>query len=114
MSSSVRVDEGWKRTSHIDALITRIEERSKSIPEDNIKQFNSRARETAPILTGSLKKAHKVRRVGPTHWMQKVYIEYGIYVNFGTRYQHAQPWWSQAWAAQKPIFKQDMKRMMKP
>lgn len=105
----------WKiDMNELDEVIRRIRVRSREIPENNIKRFNKRAKASAPVLTGNMKKSHEVEKHDRYHWSQTVNAPYGIYVNFGTRYQRAQPWWSQAWALQTRIFRGQVKRMMKP
>lgn len=50
----------------------------------------------APVDTGVLRSSIQAVRVGPGHWRVVVGAEYGVFVEYGTRWNRAQPYWNPA------------------
>lgn len=69
-------------------------------------------RAAAPIRTGTLKKS--VKRETISKGVHQVTVEafYGIYVNYGTRYMHAQPFWEPSIDQALADFREDAKKVL--
>jgi hypothetical protein len=91
-------------------VIRNLKKNAAALPRQTITEFNADAAATAPVLTGRMKSEHKTKKLGPYKYGQIVDVEYGIYVNNGTRHQAAQPWWDQAWAKHQRVFKARFKK----
>lgn len=65
----------------------------------------------AAIDTGFLRSSIQARKIGPAHWRVTVGAEYGIYVEFGTRFMGAQPYFFPAIAEVSPSFIAAMRRI---
>lgn len=78
--------------------------------------LTQKAQERAPVDTGFLKRSITMsvesgnKRVTATI---KAYAEYAPYVEFGTRFNRAQPFMRPAYNIQKVQFKKDMEALMK-
>lgn len=62
-----------------------------------------------PVDTGTLKNSVQATRVGHAHWRVLVGAHYGIYVNYGTRFMAARPFYEPGIAAVRPQFMAAMK-----
>lgn len=105
----------FRRTEHsgVDDVVRRLKAKAAALPRESADALNTEAMVTAPIDTGLLKEDHKVTQNGPYAYTQKVDSDYGVYVNGGTRYMAAQPWWSQAVAKHKRIFQARARELLK-
>lgn len=65
----------------------------------------------APIDTGNLRNSIQARKVGTAHWRVTVTAEYGIYVEYGTRFNRAQPYFFPTVAEVTPAFMAAMRRI---
>lgn len=75
--------------------------------------LEAQAKTMAPVDTGTLKNSIQAMRVGAAHWRIVVGVEYGAYVNYGTRFMAAQPFWDNAWAKITPQFKAALKGLFR-
>ena len=50
------------------------------------------AQRRAPVDTGFLRNSIQANKIGPAHWRVTVGADYGIYVEYGTRFMGAQPY----------------------
>lgn len=93
-----------------------LRERINSIPAglayDFARGVQGEARALAPVRTGHLKRSIKRTRHGHGDHEVVVGAFYGVYVNYGTRYMAAQPFWSQAVAHQRQILRGRMKSIV--
>lgn len=64
-----------------------------------------------PVDTGFLKSSIQARKVGPAHWRVTVGAEYGLFVEYGTRFMGAQPYFYPAVAVVGPQFIAAMRRI---
>lgn len=64
-----------------------------------------------PVDTGFLRSSIQARKVGPAHWRVTVSAEYGLYVEYGTRFMAAQPYFYPAVAVVGPQFIAAMRRI---
>lgn len=62
-----------------------------------------------PVDTGFLKNSIQAQKVGNAHWRVTVGADYGLYVEFGTRFTQAQPYFYPAIAEVSPAFLQAMR-----
>lgn len=71
-----------------------------------------------PVDTGFLRSSIKARQVGGNassgsiHWRVTVGAEYGAYVEFGTRFNRAQPFFFPPVAVVRPTFLEAMRRLL--
>lgn len=65
----------------------------------------------APVDTGFLKNSIQARQVGPAHWRVTVGADYGIYLEYGTRFMSARPFFFPAVAEVGPSFMAAMRRI---
>lgn len=63
------------------------------------------------VRTGNLKRSIKKRRTGPKKWKVSVGAPYGVYVEYGTRYMIAQPFFRPAIKVANREFKENMKKV---
>lgn len=59
-------------------------------------RIRKNAKALAPVRTGYLKRSIKADKIAPGHWTVTVGAHYGRYVEYGTRYMHAQPYMTPA------------------
>lgn len=65
----------------------------------------------APIDTGFLRSSIQAMQIGRAHWRVTVGAEYGVYVEYGTRFMGAQPYFFPAIAEASPAFIAAMRRI---
>lgn len=65
----------------------------------------------APVDTGFLMNSIQARKVGPAHWRVTVGAEYGLYLEYGTRHNRAQPFFFPTIAEVSPAFLAAMRRI---
>lgn len=65
----------------------------------------------APVDTGFLKNSIQARKVGPAFWRVTVGADYGVYVEYGTRFMGARPYFFPAVAEVGPTFMEAMRRI---
>lgn len=65
----------------------------------------------APVDTGFLKSSIQAMKVGAAHWRVVVGAEYGVYLEYGTRFMRAQPFFFPAVSAVGPTFMAAMRRI---
>lgn len=68
----------------------------------------------APVRTGTLKNSIQAKRIGPMHWEVWVGVDYGIYVEKGTRHMGAQPFLRPAVDGVRGAFLQAMRKVATP
>lgn len=64
-----------------------------------------------PVDTGFLRSSIQARQLGPAHWRVTVTADYGVYVEYGTRFNRAQPYFFPTVAEVGPVFIQAMRRI---
>lgn len=65
----------------------------------------------APVRTGTLRNSIQAVRIGQAAWRVVVGVNYGIYVEWGTRFMRAQPYLRPAIAAVEPGFLAAMRKV---
>lgn len=66
----------------------------------------------APVDTGILRGSIQAAAVAPKHWRVTVGAEYGIYLEYGTRFMAPQPYFQPAIDTVWPSFQSAMRRVM--
>lgn len=84
----------------------------KKVVRKNGSDMQKKAQKNAPIDTGTLQRsiALEMRDSGKTAEVEPT-VDYGAYVELGTRFMTAQPYLKPAFNEQKEKFKQDMKKL---
>lgn len=84
----------------------------KKAVRKNGSELQKKAQKNAPVDTGTLQRsiALEMRDSGKTAEVEPM-VDYGAYVELGTRFMTAQPYLKPAFNEQKEKFKQDMKKL---
>ena len=90
-------------------------ELAKQIVKKNGAEMHEKAQRFAPVDTGTLKRSISLDIVdeGRTAIVRGDNVDYGVYQEYGTRYQPGTPFVSPAFKEQKEIFKEDMRGILK-
>ena len=72
------------------------------------------AQRRAPVDTGTLRASIQAKRINATTWEVWVGVEYGIYLEYGTRHMAAQPFLRPAVAAVSDSFRKAMRQVVLP
>lgn len=108
---SITVEVVYNRLPQIaDALRPRAE----AIVAKTALDIQEGAQSRAPVRTGTLKGSIQAKRVGPLHWEVWVGVDYGIYVEHGTRFMGAQPYMRPAVDAVRGQFLRAMRKVATP
>lgn len=86
----------------------------KTIVKLNGSEMNKNSKKNAPVDTGTLKRSIglSIKDKGATAEVEAT-ADYAAYVEWGTRFQPAQLYISDAFEKQKEQFKKDMKKLVK-
>lgn len=84
----------------------------KKVVRKNGSDMQKKTQKNAPVDTGTLQRsiALEMRDSGKTAEVEPM-VDYGAYVELGTRFMTAQPYLKPAFNEQKEKFKQDMKKL---
>ena len=84
----------------------------KKVVRKNGSDMQKKAQKNAPIDTGTLQRSItlEMRDSGKTAEVEPT-VDYGAYVELGTRFMTAQPYLKPAFNEQKEKFKQDMRKL---
>ena len=96
----------------LNGLQLRFSEGAASLPYHFAQRVEAYAKASSPVRTGKLKGSIKRERLGPNSHKVTVSAFYGIYVNYGTRYMRAQPFWEPAIEKALIDLREEMKRML--
>lgn len=86
----------------------------KKVVRKNGSDMQKKAQKNAPIDTGTLQRniTLEMRDSGKTAEVEPM-VDYGAYVELGTRFMTAQPYLKPAFNEQKEKFKQDMRKLVR-
>lgn len=86
----------------------------KHIVKSNTSSMNSKMQKLAPVDTGIMKRSitSEVKN-GGLNGKSGPHTNYASYVEYGTRFQNAQPFVKPAFNIQKKVFTNDLERLMK-
>ena len=80
----------------------------------NTTEMHQKASRKVPVDTGHLRRSLTIDfRDGGLTGRVSTNVEYAMYVEFGTRFQSAQPFFRPALYEQRPLFAKDMSRLLK-
>ena len=84
----------------------------KKVVRKNGSDMQKKAQKNAPVDTGTLQRSTRleIRDSGKTAEVEPT-VDYGAYVELGTRFMTAQPYLKPAFNEQKEKFKQDMRKL---
>lgn len=90
-------------------------ELAKQIVKRNGAEMHEKAQRFAPVDTGTLKRSISLDIVdgGRTALVRGDNVNYGVYQEYGTRYQSGTPFVGPAYKEQKEKFKEDMRGILK-
>lgn len=103
----------------IDALQKKLRENVtlkdvKHIVKSNTSSMNSKMQNLAPVDTGNMKRSITSElTLGGLTGKSGPHTNYASYVEYGTRFQNAQPFVKPAFNIQKKVFTKDLERLMK-
>lgn len=103
----------------IDALQKKLRENVtlkdvKHIVKSNTSSMNSKMQKLAPVDTGNMKRSITSElTLGGLTGKSGPHTNYASYVEYGTRFQNAQPFVKPAFNIQKKVFTKDLERLMK-
>lgn len=103
----------------IDALQKKLRENVtlkdvKHIVKSNTSSMNSKMQKLAPVDTGNMKRSITSElTLGGLTGKSGPHTNYASYVEYGTRFQNAQPFVKPAFNLQKKVFTKDLERLMK-
>ena len=86
----------------------------KEVVKKNGAEMNEKIQRYAPVDTGTLKRniSIQIKDNGLTAEVNSGPTEYSIYQEYGTRYQSGTPHFRPGFEDQRPIFKEDIKKVM--
>lgn len=102
----VAVDSG------IGKIAAELEPRAARVVRKAALDLEGHAKGRAPVDTGFLRSSIQAVQVGPLHWQVRVGADYGVYVEYGTRYMAAQPYLNPAADLIRGPFVQAMKSVV--
>lgn len=73
--------------------------------------IEAQAKVRAPVDTGTLRNSIQATRVGTAYWRVVVGVDYGVHVEWGTRFMAAQPFLRPAINIVQPTFLEAMRRV---
>lgn len=88
-----------------------MEQRSGQIVRKAALDIAAGAMRRAAVDTGFLRSSIQARKLGRSHWEVVVGAEYGVYLEYGTRFMGAQPFFFPALAEVRPQFVEAMRRI---
>jgi HK97 gp10 family phage protein len=104
----------WKVIyNHLPQIAKGMENRAAQIVAKTALDIEAGAKVRAPVDTGTLRASIQARRISPTHWIVTVGVDYGIYLEYGTRFMGARPYFGPAIRAVRSSFNQAMKGVVK-
>lgn len=114
MSFSFKFSGFEKLTESLSEKILKAE-LAKQIVKRNGAEMHEKAQRFAPVDTGTLKRSISLDIVdgGRTAIVRGDNVDYGVYQEYGTRYQPGTPFVGPAFKAQVGKFKEDMRGILK-
>lgn len=95
-----------------DSVIKELTSGVNRVVYDMARGVAASARRRAPVDTGRLRDSIEATRVVPGHWVVTVGAPYGAYVEYGTRYMAAQPFFTPAVEEYRRQFAQQLGKII--
>lgn len=102
------------RENRFPQIIAGMEARAEAIVAKAAMDIEAHAKSRAPVDTGTLKNSIQAIRVGEAHWKVVVGADYGMYVEWGTVNQAAQPFLQPAIGVVTPQFIRAIRTVCQP
>lgn len=100
-----RVTMKWRVVENdFPRIIRGMETKAEAMVAKAALDIQAHAQNNAPVDTGTLKNSIQATRVGQAHWRVVVGADYGMYVEWGTVNQAAQPFLQPAILSVTPTF----------
>jgi HK97 gp10 family phage protein len=109
MATGITTRVVWNRFPQIMAGM---EQRAGQIVRKTALDLQAHMMANAPVDTGFLRSSIQAEKLGRSHWRVTVGADYGIYQEYGTRFQQAQPFFFPAVAEVKPAFEAAMRTIV--
>ena len=103
-----------RRDRGLDRVISALPGNAQKVAENYVNNVTHFATVSSPVLTGRMKQSISKKQTGPHSYVAWVGVYYGVYVNFGTRHQQPQPFWSTSVAQAKALLAKDMAKVFDP
>jgi HK97 gp10 family phage protein len=108
VSASVRVD-----FNHFGRIAAGLRPRAAQAVAKAAHDIEGHAKAAAPIDTGFLASTIRARALGAYEWEVAVGAHYGIYVELGTRFMAAQPYFAPAIERVRPSFEAAVRELVR-
>lgn len=103
------------RQNDFPNIVAGMEQRAGQFVRKAALDIEAEAKKRAPVRTGTLRNSiQAVKGEGPLWYRVVVGAEYGVYVEWGTRFMAAQPYLRPAVTAVSPSFLEAMKSVSRP
>lgn len=100
--------------NHFPKIVTAMKGRAAMVVAKAALDIEAHAKTKAPVKTGALRASIQAVQVSQLHWRVTVGADYGIYLEYGTRYMAARPYFQPALDAVTPVFKAAMMKVVVP
>lgn len=97
--------------NHIPQIKAGMEQRSGQIVRKTALDLEAAMKRRVAVDTGFLKNSIQAVKIGRSHWKVTVGAHYGLYVEYGTRFNRAQPFFFPAISQVSPAFNEAMRRI---
>lgn len=95
-------------------IIKGMQPRAAAVVAKAALDIQAQAQARAPVDTGTLRASIRAKRISATHWEVWVGVDYGIYLEYGTRHMAAQPYMRPAVASVAESFRKAMRKVVRP
>lgn len=102
-----------KSGTGFDAIARRAESGTRLFAMQWSRRVQSLARAKAPVRTGHLRSSIKAGKVSDGVWRVEAGAHYAVYVEYGTRYMRAQPYFRPAVAEATRMFQADFRTVLR-
>lgn len=110
-----RAEVAWTRQfSTLGRIADGMEGRADTIVRKFALDIEAGAKVRSPVDTGFLRASIRARRIGTARWRVEVGADYGLYLEFGTARQRAQPYFYPAIRAVTPAFLEAWRTVARP
>lgn len=108
-------DVVWEVVStRIPRIVKAMEAKAGAIVAKTALDIQAGAQRRAPVDTGTLRASIQAKRINATTWEVYVGVDYGIYLEFGTRHMAARPYLRPAVAEVADQFRKAMRKVVLP
>lgn len=98
--------------NHFPEIARALQPKAMAIVARTALAIEGGAKSRAPVDTGTLRNSIQSSPSGTSSWVVTVGADYGIYVEYGTRFMAAQPYFTPAIDAERPRFQYEMRALI--